>query len=38
MGRNGWQAPITRVHLVIDYGPGQTVQTNTTVIGFGGWG
>jgi len=38
MGRNGWQAPITHVNLVIDYGSGHTVQTSTIVIGFGGWG
>jgi hypothetical protein len=38
MGRNGWQAPITHVHLVIDYGTGHNVQTSTSVIGFGGWG
>jgi hypothetical protein len=38
MGRSGWQAPITRVYLVIDYGAGHEVQTSTNVIGFGGWG
>ena len=38
MGRNGWQAPITHVHLVIDYGTGHKVQTNASVTGFGGWG
>ena len=38
MGRMGWQAPTTRVHLVIDYGPGHRVQTNVTVVGYGGWG
>ena len=38
IGKNGWQAPITRVHLLIDYGSGHKVQTTTSIIGFGGWG
>jgi hypothetical protein len=38
MGREGWQAPITTVHLTIDYGGEHAVQTATRVVGLGGWG
>jgi hypothetical protein len=38
MGAEGWRAPITTVHLTIDYGSGPSVRTTTNVIGLGGWG
>jgi len=38
MGRDGWQAPLARVDLVIDFGAGRATRTSTTVAGVGGWG
>jgi hypothetical protein len=38
LGAEGWRAPITTVHLIIDYGGGRSVRTTTNVVGLGGWG
>jgi hypothetical protein len=38
MGGEGWHAPVTVVHLVVNYGRGHEVQTTTSVAGLGGWG